>query len=240
MTVERHTPDGTFDTRSPRVPPPELDQTGREMFENTRPVAYADTETDYSWARFTSALSELLDPIAEITRPLDGSESWTTLASPHRVPKAWLRVLAQWAGVRRPDAMDEEALRELIAEGGPGFWRGTRAALTAAVRRFLPPGTADQWLYFEERAVVTGDPNIDAYALRIFTYEMHTPPEVEAQIRDALQHAKPAGLYPFIYEVRRGQSWRMLRDRMEDWAEVNAHYENWREVLTDEPTGMGD
>lgn len=228
-------PDGEPEPPEPPIPPEppaEVEEiTGPQMFEHTRPVGYAEAETGNSWRRFMSALSYLLDPIAEVTRPLDGSESWTNLASPRRVPRDWLIVLAQWAGVRPAVArsMTEEELRDLIAHGGPGFWRGTRSGIEAAVRRFLPEGTDERFLYIEEKA--DGDP----YKLRIFTYASQTPPHVEEQIRDALLHAKPAGLYPFIYEVRVGQTWAMLRNRKATWAEVIADYADWWEVIHDEP-----
>ena len=89
------------------------------------------------------------------------------------------------------------------------MWRGTRAGLLAAARRFLPEGAG---LYYEEFA--DGDP----YHFRVFTF--NTEPEVEAQIREALDHAKPAGLFPFTYEVRVGQTYHMLNARKPDYAET--------------------
>jgi hypothetical protein len=214
--------------------PDDLRLTGRELYENSRPAAYADDVNDQAWARLADALSYLLDPVAVVTRPEDGSEAWTVLADPWRCPAEWLPVLAQWAGIRRADAYTEEQLRELIATGGPGFWRGVKANMIAAVRKYFPPGfEADRFLYFEERAAVTGDENVDAYAFRVFTYSFVDVDE--DAVRRALFHAKPAGLYPFIYEVRVGQTWGMLRRRKATWADVRADYANWYEVLHDEP-----
>jgi hypothetical protein len=119
--------------------PPELGITGQELYDNTEPAHYAEPQTDYAWARFLSALALLLDPIATVTRPETGEDNWIVLASPSRCPVEWLPVLAQWAGVRRPDAMSEEALRELIGPHAPGMWRGTTQAMLEAVRRFYPP-----------------------------------------------------------------------------------------------------
>jgi hypothetical protein len=200
--------------------PPALGNTGREMRANTGPVP----EVDYAWTKFLSALSYLLDPIAEVTRPPDGAERWTVLASPRRCPDRWLPVLAQWAGVRRPDTMTTDELRDLIGPTSPGMWRGTRAGLLSEVRRFLPEGAG---LYYEEFA------DGDAYHFRVFTF--NTEPDVEAQIREALAHAKPAGLFPFTYEVRVGQTWAMLRARKANWHEVNTEYADWYEVMHDEP-----
>lgn len=118
--------------------PLDLGITGVDLYEATQPAAYADADNDYAWRRFVGALSVLLDNVADVCRSFDGEERWTQLASPSRCPPEWLPVLAQWAGVRRPDAMTEAELRELIGPTAPGMWRGTRAAMIAAVRRFLP------------------------------------------------------------------------------------------------------
>jgi hypothetical protein len=219
-------------------PPPRVGfrSTGEDLFEGTYPAAFADSETNGAWRKLCDSLGELLDPIAEVTRPDDGSEPWVVLASPRRCPTDWLRVLAQWAGIRRPDVMSESDLRELIGNGGPGMWRGTRANMIAAARRFLPPGTPDHLLYFEERADL-GAGHERAYGLRVFTYTFidHDP----ALVRAALEAAKPAGII-LDYQVRHGQAWFMLRNRRASWAEVNATYDSWREVHRDQPTLRGE
>jgi hypothetical protein len=215
------------------APPFDLGQTGADLYEATAPIAYADRENAWAWATLMYALSELLDVVAEMVRDdAAGNPGWTALASPARCPEPWLRVLAQWAGIRRWDAMSAADLRELIGPRAPGLWRGTRAAMIAAARRFLPPGMADHYLYFEERARITGDEAVDAYHLRVFTYSFidHDP----EQVRAALDAAKPAGLI-LTYEVRRGQSWAMLRQRGQTWAEVNESYASWHDVHLDEP-----
>jgi hypothetical protein len=212
-----------------RIGPPEMGNTGREMFDNTRAAAYADADNDFAWAKFLSSLSFLLDPVADVTRPADGSERWTTLASPSRVPAQWLPVLAQWAGVRRPETMTDDELRDLIGPTAPGMWRGTRAGILAAVRRFLPEGA---YLYWEEFA--DGDP----YKFRVFTF--NTDPATEALIRDALAHEKPAGLFPFEYEVRVGQTWRMHLDCGYTWWQTLDCFESWYDVLTQPPDECRD
>jgi len=199
-----------------------FNSTGDDLYNGTYPAAFADEDNDYAWQQFMAALALLLDPIAQVTRPDDGSEPWTVLASPFRCPTIWLPVLAQWAGIRRPDVMSEEDLRELIAQGGPGYHRGTREAMMAAIRRFLPPDTPDNLITFDERA--DGDP----YFLRVFTYTFveHDPDLV----RQALEAAKPAGLN-LDYQVRVGQTWGMLNDGWDSWGDVKAGYPSWYEVL---------
>jgi hypothetical protein len=205
-------------------------QTGEDLLRTTGPVQYAEGETDEAWRALCGALSVLLDPIAEMVRDdEEGNPGWTALASPRRCMPAWLHVLAQWAGIRRWDALSEADLRELIGPRAPGVWRGTRAAMIAAVRRFFPPGfEAERWLWFQERA--DGDP----YKLRVFTYTFVPGLDYDA-VREALAAAKPALLYPFIYEVRRGQSYLMLERREGTYAQMRADYPDYAAVLSDEP-----
>jgi hypothetical protein len=200
---------------------------GEELYDRTEPAQFAEAENDYPWAKYLASLGEVLEPIAVVTRPESGEEQWIVLASPKRCPDAWLPVLAQWAGVRRPDTMSKDDLRALIGPRAPGMWRGTRAAMIAAVTRFMPPGTPpEQMLYFEERA------DGDAYKLRVFTYSFieHDP----VAVQDALLHEKPAGL-TLLYEVRVGQTWAMLNYRKQTWAQVMAEYADWYEVMHDMP-----
>jgi Phage tail protein (Tail_P2_I) len=206
-----------------------MGETGRDLYAATPALARLDPDNDYGWAKYLAALSELLDVIAVMVRDdADGNEGWTALASPSRCPEPFLRVLAQWAGIRRWDALDPPDLRALIGPRAPGLWRGTREAMIAAVRRFYPPGQFDpSWIYFEERA--DGDP----YLLRVFTFDFidHDAAGVAA----ALQANKPAGLN-LIYEVRHGQTWGMLRDSGLTWGQLEDAYGTWAGVLDGQPT----
>jgi hypothetical protein len=122
--------------------------------------------------------------------------------------------------------MSETDLRTLIDGGGPGFQRGTKAAMIAAIRRFLPPGTPDYLITFDERA--NGDP----YALSVFTYSFVE--HDEALVRQALEQAKPAGLI-LDYEVRVGQTWGMLNQHMPSWGDTVVNYASWYELMHDTP-----
>ena len=211
-------------------PPFDLDGTGRDLYAATAPLAWADREHDYAWAKYTDALGELLDVIAEMVRDdADGNPGWTALASPARCPEPFLRVLAQWAGIRRWDALSSDDLRDLIGPRAPGLWRGTREAMLAAVRRYLPPDSTDL-LRFDERA--DGDP----YKLRVFTYRFvdHDPELVRA----ALEAAKPAGL-TLIYEVRDGQSYDQLNSDCMNYAAMKGTYRDYAEVYSSMPGRCG-
>lgn len=206
-------------------PPFDLGDTGRDLYAATEPVAFADAENGWAWALYMAALSELLDVVSLMVRDdIDGNPGWTALASPARCPEPWLRVLAQWAGVRRWDAMSSEDLRALVGpQSAPGLWRGTRSAIRGAVRRFLPEN-AD--ILFDER---TGG---DAYAIRVFTFDYYEhDPE---QVREAIEAALPAGL-SLIYEVRSGQTYGMVRNRHATYADVRASYANYGDMRDARP-----
>lgn len=216
-------------------PPLDLGDTGRDLYAATPTLARLDPDNEFAWAKYLAALSELLDVIAEMVRDDEqGNPGWTALASPARCPPPFLRVLAQWAGIRRWDALDPPDLRALIGPRAPGLWRGTVAAMVEAVRRFYPPGQFDPaYIYFEERAAVTGDETIDAYWLRVFTYSFVE--HDETAVRAALGAAKPAGIN-LIYEVREGQTWGMVRDSGLSWGEINETYDSWEDVRLARPT----
>jgi hypothetical protein len=212
-------------------PPLDLGDTGRDLYAATEPIAFGDREHGWAWARFLAALAAILDPISEMVRAdAEGNDGWTALASPRRCPEPWLRVLAQWAGFRRWDALSAADLRELLGGGhAPGMWRGTRGAMLDAVRRFLPEGAGDA-LYFEERA------DGDAYKLRVFTYAWA---EVdERAVFDALWMAKPAGIFPVEYQVREGQAYFQARARVANYAEGRELWASYEAARTYRPGGM--
>ena len=100
-------------------PPLDLGDTGRDLYAATPTLARLDPDNDYAWARYLAALSVLLDVIAEMVRDdADGNPGWTALGSPARCPEPFLRVLAQWAGIRRWDALDPDDLRALDRPAG--------------------------------------------------------------------------------------------------------------------------
>lgn len=213
-------------------PPFDLGDTGRRLYAGTPGIGHADAENGWAWAHLCAVLGGMFDPVAEVVRPdTDGNAGWTALASPFRSPPAWLRVTAQWGGVRMSaqEAMSEAELRELLATGAPGIWRATRRQIIAAIRRFLPADTADRYIFIEERV---GD---DPYELRVFTYTFvpHDPAKVRAALLDAL----PVGRH-LAYEVRRGQMYAMLRDRNGGltYDDVNAMYATYTAVHHDDPT----
>ena len=55
-----------------------------------------------------------------------------------RCPDSFLYTLAVWAGVTYPRRMSKDDLRALIGPHAPGVWRGTKAAILAAIERYLP------------------------------------------------------------------------------------------------------
>jgi hypothetical protein len=217
-----------------RVGPPDLGQTGRTLFEATEPAGWAEWDTDYAWRRFLSALSWYFDVIAAMTRPEDGAESWDPLGSPLRCPEEWLPVLAQWAGVKRADALEVPDLRELLATGGGAIHRGTKAWMVAQIRRFYGVNErADPPVWFEERAATLDRPDGDPYVLRIFVYSFVEMDE--RAIRKRLWQIKPAGLQPIIFEVRDGQNYWQARECDYTYWQINVGFRDWRDFYQQFP-----
>lgn len=215
-------------------PPFELGIVARDVYWAIRPLLAFERDTNYAWARLLSALCEPLDVIAEMVRDdAEGNPGWTALASPDRCPSAYLRVLAQWAGVRQFEGVPDADLRGMIGPRAPGWWAGTEAAMVAAVRRFFPADMAPSAVvFFQARAdeSVLGHP----FLIRVFTYT-YVPHDPE-KVRRALWLNKPAG-FLLEYEVQEGQAWFMLEERMASWGEVMESYASWETVLHDDPIG---
>ncbi len=204
--------------------PPTMTTVGVDLYASLEPLAYADASLGWPLARYLSSVGLILEDTAILVRADDeGNDGWSAFADPQRCPTSFLYTLAQWAGVRYPRRMAEDDLRALIGPHAPGVWRGTKAAILAAVQRWLTPGGA---LYFEERA--DGDP----YKLRIFSYTFDTLDQ--AAIEAELLNVIPAGLV-LDYEVRDGQTYGQLRDSMTDYAEVKSTYATYGTVVTSLP-----
>ena len=204
--------------------PPLTTTVGADLYEAVEPLTWADESLGWPLALYLDAVGLILDEIAVLVRTDDlGNDGWSAFADPTRCPASFLYTLAQWAGVRYPRRMSEADLRVLIGPHAPGVWRGTKAAILAGIQRYLTPGGA---IYFEERA--DGDP----YKLRIFTYGFDTLDE--QAIRTELLNEIPAGLI-VDYEVREGQTYSMLRDRVADYAEVKSTYATYGDVVAAPP-----
>ena len=199
--------------------PPLTTTVGADLYDALEPLAYADASLGWPLANFVSAIGLILEDAAVLVRTDDaGNDGWSAFADPARCPDTYLYTLAQWAGVRYPRRMSLTDLRALIGPTAPGVWRGTKAAILAAVQRWLEPGGL---LYFEERA--DGDP----YKLRIFTYTFDTLDQAAIEIE--LLNVVPAGLI-VNYEVREGASWAQLKASDGTWGAVESHYATWRDV----------
>jgi hypothetical protein len=204
--------------------PPIGTEVGQDLYDAVEPLTWADESVGWPLAIYLDCCATILDEIATLVRTDDdGNDGWSAFADPVRCPASFLFTLAQWAGVRYPRRMAEADLRALIGPHGPGMWRGTKAAILAAVERYLSPGGQ---LYFEERA------DGDAYKLRIFTYTYDTLDE--ASIRRELLAVVPAGLI-LDFEVRDGQTYGMVRDSGQTYAEVLAKYGTYDVLLNSLP-----
>jgi hypothetical protein len=196
---------------------------GRDLYEAVEPLTWADQSLGWPLAIFLDAVGSILEETAVLVRADNDNDGWSAFADPARCPTSYLYTLAQWAGVRYPRRMSEADLRVLIGPHGPGMWRGTKAAILAAVQRYLSPGGQ---LLFQERA--DGDP----YKLRIYTYAYDTLDETA--IRNELYSVVPAGLI-LDYEVRQGQNYQAVTDSGQTYAQVLTKYGTYDTLLNSLP-----
>jgi len=198
---------------------------GGDLYGALEPLTYADEQLNWPLAHYVDALALILEETAQLVRADDaGNDGWSAFADPQRCPDAYLFTLAQWAGVRYPRRMlKTPELRELIDGHAPGLWRGTKTAILATVKRYLTP---DGQIFFQERS--GGNP----YALLIFTFAYSTLNE--AAIRRELALQVPAGLL-LTYEVRVGQDYGMLRDRVADYKTMKATWATYAAVYKAPP-----
>jgi hypothetical protein len=206
------------------VSAPLTTQVGGDLYDALEPLTFADEALQWPLANFVDALGLILEETAQLVRADDaGNDGWSAFADPSRCPSSYLYTLAQWAGVRYPRRMQEQALRELIEGHAPGLWRGTKSAIEASIRRYLAPGGT---ISFIERALG------NAYALTIFTYAHSTLNE--AAIRRELLLQVPAGLI-LTYEVHVGQDYAMVTSRVADYAVVNTTWASYNAVAEAPP-----
>jgi hypothetical protein len=211
--------------------PPITTEVGQDIYDAVEPLTYADESLGWPLATWVDCQGLMLDEEARLVRADDqGNDGWSAFADPARCPTSYLFTLAQWSGVRYPRRMSEADLRAIIGPHAPGLWRGTKAAIQAAVARYL---TDDGQMFFEERS------DGDAYHLRIFTYNYDTADE--DSIRRELVGAVPAGLI-LEYEVRDGQSYAILRDgpHGHHYSDVKAAYDSYADLHASLPNRSVD
>ena len=205
-------------------------EVGRDLYDGMEPMTWADRQMGWALAIYLDCIAEILEEVAVLVRTdAFGNDGWSAFADPQRCPPKFLYTLAQWAGVRYPRRFREQELRNYIGPYAPGIWRGTKRALYEVIRRYLLPGGS---IYFEERAVTPTHPNGDPYTIRIFTYSYSTVNE--PAIRTELRNNLPAGLI-LEYEVRVGQTYGMLRDRVGSYQEMKDTWATYDDAKHEQP-----
>lgn len=199
-------------------------QVADELFEAVAPLAYDDATNDNATLGLVNALALVLDDIATIVNPADGSAPWSLVYDLDNAPVEWLPWLGQWVGVRIPTGLDEASMRLRVRETD-GFKRGSVGAIMGAARQRL---IGDRKVVLRER-YDPSDPLVDSpYHLTVFTFTDETPDS--AAVEAALVAQKPAGII-LHYEVRDGQDWQTLSAGGTTWADVVSTYDDWADVI---------
>lgn len=148
-----------------------------------------------------------------------GHPGWSLLLDVDRAPDEALPWLGQFVGVRLPPGESDPVVQREMIRATPGWKRGTREALTAAVQRTL---TGERRVIVRERYDgVRTDP---AYQLRVTTIADETP-DPDATRAAILEH-KPAGVM-LDFEALPSADYQSVIDNYADYAELEATVDDY-------------
>lgn len=213
-----------------QIPPGLIpDSFAARLYQMVAPLAQDDPSFDWSLLILVNAIGQPWQLAEEIVRDTPDGPGWSLLLDVDRCPPQSLGWLAQFVGVRlRQDDTDEQS-RERIVETD-GFRRGTRQAIIAAARATLI-GSRNVFVY--ERTGTPAGPELwGAYRLAVITYTDETPDP--AATLAAVLTQKPGGLV-LTYQHILGQTYYMVDQRFDSYAEVDAAYANYGEMARDQP-----
>ncbi len=183
--------------------------------------ATRDTE-DEVWPllEVAESIGGRLQPVEDVIRDTeDDDPGWSVVVDVTRAPLSWLPWLAQFGGVRIPQAMSEADQRAYI-QTAPSQRRGSPGAIEEAAKLSL---TGTKQVYMTER-------HGNAYRLTIVTLASETP-DPDQLLADILLQ-KPAGIVLTVTQSV-GGDYLTLRDIHTDYADVEATFTDYADVLAD-------
>ena len=202
------------------IPPitnrPEVTQAAEDLYEILKPLAYLDEFLGWPLLIMCEALANPLQEVNDYVGP-DGDISWSSILDVDTAPYEALPWLAQLVGLDAPKILvgetlpqHENRIRNYI-RATPGFYRGSRGAITAAAQQFLLGTKA---VYFHER-------DAGAYHITVNTRTTETPDA--AKVLAALLSQKPAGI-TLVHNIIAGQDWQEVINENATWTVVLSTY----------------
>jgi hypothetical protein len=206
------------------LPRPVVTEAAEELYARLGPWAAADTERglatgEWRLLEMCEGIMGRLQDIREVVfDDIDEDHpGWSHVLDVDRAPEEWLGWMAQFAGVRLQQGLDEVTQRARI-KSTDGFRRGSPGAIVGAAQQYL---TGDKTVYLVERH---GSP----YRLTVTTVAGETPDV--ASVVAAIKAQKPAGIV-MGHTITTEIDYNALRDTHADYDEVADLYVNYNEVL---------
>jgi len=190
------------------------------LYSMLQPLAQLDPDAGWSLLILCNAIGVMFQEVDGWVRDTPDGPGWSQIMDLNRCPSDSLAWLAQFAGVRIPDGLDDADARAWVASTD-GFRRGTPAAIVAAAQATLT-GTKTV-LLGEREGGGTSSPDY-AYYLSVFTYASETPNPAATQA--ALIAQKPAGIV-LVYATVSGQTYGTLHANYATYAAVKAAYTDY-------------
>lgn len=204
------------------MPEPVHTPIGARLRERTQPLAPDDETYGYAHAYLCEAIGRMLYQVGQVFDPEGDVPPLAPILSPDLCPDWALPWLGQLVGVRLPQGISSADARTMINDVA-GFRRGTPEALRTAAGFSL---TGSKTVYFNERK------DGDAYLLQVATLSGETPdPDAVLQL---LLAQKPGGIV-LEYDAVEASSYALVDARFDNYAEVNATYATYTDLLNDSP-----
>jgi hypothetical protein len=215
------------------APPAELapDTFAGRLYDMLEPLAEQDPQAGWSLLILCNAIGVPYQLVEDWVRDTPDGPGWSLLMDVDRCPSEALPWLAQFAGVRIPPAVVDDAERRAWIESTDGFNRGTRDALIGAAKATL---TGAQRLIFRERdGAAYGATTPDyAYHLTVYSYATETP-DATATL-NALLAQKPGGIV-LHYTAATMQDYQNVKDTNATYAVVLATFDDYAALAMNQP-----
>jgi hypothetical protein len=216
------------------APPAELapDTFAGRLYDMLEPLAEQDPVAGWSLLILCNAIGTGYQLVEDLVRDTPDGPGWSALMDADRCPYEALPWLAQFAGVRIPAGLVDDADRRAWVESTDGFNRGTRDALIGAAKATL---TGAQRLVFRERdGAAHGYPAAPevAYVLTVYSYATETPDPTATL--NALLAQKPGGIVLY-YSAATMQDYQNVKDTNATYAVVKSTFKDYAALAMNQP-----
>jgi hypothetical protein len=216
------------------APPAELapDTFAGRLYDMLEPLAEQDPQAGWSLLILCNAIGTAYQLVEDWVRDTPDGPGWSLMLDVDRCPSEALPWLGQFAGVRIPVGVVDDAQRRAWIKSTDGFSRGTRDAMVAAALATL---TGNKRLVFRERDGASqgyaGAPEY-AYVLTVYSYTAETPNPTATL--NALLAQKPGGIRMFYSAVTR-QDYQNVKNTNATYTVVVSSFSDYDALALNQP-----